>query len=809
MKARPSTPPSSRVGGSSRRSRPPGSLDFRAVFEAAPEACLLIAPDAPRFTIAAANDAYLRVTRLQREEIVSHGMFEAFPERPDDPAAVGAANLRASLERVIRTREPDALPVHRYDLTGPDGAREERYWSPLTTPVFDARGALAWLLHRVEDATAVVLLERRRAELDRETEAAHAETRAAEQRASGILERITDAFVAVDTTWRIVRANRTARRLLIPHDGDVELPGRSLWDLPGLEGTRFEREFRRATEVPRAVHFEEFLAPLDAWLEVHAYPSREGLSIYLRDVTARKRGDARLRTLESVVTAAHDAVMVTEPSPLDEPGPRILYVNEGFVRMTGYQPHEVLGRSPRFLQGADTDPAARARMRAALERQVPVRVELVNYKKDGTPFWVDVSLSPVFDENRFLTHWTAVQRDTTERRTAEGVALRLAREEAARALAERSQREIAALHAEIDAERRWLQAVLDHMPLGAILFAPDGRLQFNPRAEQLLGLSLSPEGGSAQYAHEILRPDGTPVPIEELTSSRALHTGETLVGVEYVVVRPDGSRVPVLKSAAPIRDAGGRLIGAVAMFQDVAALKETEEALRRAVRSRDDVLGVVAHDLRNPLNTLVLQLKVMQRQLAHASPALQSAVDTILRQAQRMTRLIQDLLDVARLEAGALSITRGRVAVAPLLDDVLTAQRPIAEDASIELRLDAEAAMPDVWADRDRLLQVFENLVGNAMKFTPKGGAVTVGAAAGEREVTFRVSDTGSGIPAEHLPHVFDRYWQARRTDRRGVGLGLAIVRGIVEAHGGSVRVESRVGEGTTFYFTVPVADGG
>jgi PAS domain S-box-containing protein len=276
-----------------------------------------------------------------------------------------------------------------------------------------------------------------------EIERAVARARAAEGRATRILESVTDAFYSVDARWRFTYLNPVARRMLAEiHAG--EPLGKTLWEVvPMLVGTRAEREYRLAVEEQRATHFVQDFA--DRCFELHAYPSPDGLSIYFRDVTEEHRAQARLRTLESVVTQANDAVLITEAEPLDEPGPRIVYANDSFTRMTGYQPEEYLGKSPRFLQGPATDPAVTHRVRLALDRREPISVELVNYRKDGTPFLVELIINPVFDDKRALKHFTAVQRDITERREAEQVALRLAREESARALAEDAQRRIGAI----------------------------------------------------------------------------------------------------------------------------------------------------------------------------------------------------------------------------------------------------------------------------------------------------------------------------------------------------------------------------
>jgi signal transduction histidine kinase len=171
-----------------------------------------------------------------------------------------------------------------------------------------------------------------------------------------------------------------------------------------------------------------------------------------------------------------------------------------------------------------------------------------------------------------------------------------------------------------------------------------------------------------------------------------------------------------------------------------------------------------------------------------------------------MKRLINDLVDVTTVEAGKLGLDRARVSPRQLLVDALEVQRPLAASASIDMQLDLERELPDIWADQHRLFQVLENLIGNAIKFTPASGRITVGASPGEREVLFRVSDTGCGISPTDLPHVFDRFWQLRKS-RDGAGLGLPIARGVIAAHGGRIWVESTLGRGTTFFFTIPRAD--
>jgi signal transduction histidine kinase len=228
-------------------------------------------------------------------------------------------------------------------------------------------------------------------------------------------------------------------------------------------------------------------------------------------------------------------------------------------------------------------------------------------------------------------------------------------------------------------------------------------------------------------------------------------------------------------------------------------------AAEQATRARDEMLGVVAHDLRNPLSTIRMAAELLVEVGGAERPLERKQLDIMRRAADRMNRLIGDLLDVKRIESGRLGVEPRPEVVATLVADAVDTLRPLA--ASSSLRLDAAVpdGLPRVMVDPPRVQQVLSNLVGNAIKFTPAGGSIAVRAELAPDGVCLAVVDTGAGIPTEQLPHIFGRFWQGKRSDRRGVGLGLAIAKAIVEAHQGRIWVESQVGTGTTFYFTLPV----
>ena len=221
-------------------------------------------------------------------------------------------------------------------------------------------------------------------------------------------------------------------------------------------------------------------------------------------------------------------------------------------------------------------------------------------------------------------------------------------------------------------------------------------------------------------------------------------------------------------------------------------------------RRRQEYLASVAHDLRNPLSAIVTSAALLQRGIVGAATdRSRQQVEIVLRSARHMDRLITDLLDLAQIESGRFRLCLRRHGVKELVRDAIEAIQAQAQDISLEMELGP--GVTTVCCDLERLLQVLGNLLGNAIKFTPAGGSVRVAAALKDEAVEFTVADSGIGIPGDQLERIFDRYWQAKQQSGRGVGLGLSIARGIVEAHGGHIRAESVPGIGTTFSFTVPL----
>lgn len=224
------------------------------------------------------------------------------------------------------------------------------------------------------------------------------------------------------------------------------------------------------------------------------------------------------------------------------------------------------------------------------------------------------------------------------------------------------------------------------------------------------------------------------------------------------------------------------------------------EQARLATEHRDQLLAIVSHDLRSPLQTILMAAGVLRR-----APD-QAGRDTSLRQIERAvrlaTKLTDDLLDIAQIEAGGLRVDAEVIEIGSLLQDAVDLAS--SHEPEQELVFDIPPSTGRVLADRTQILRVFDNLLRNAVKFTDPGGRVTVTAASTDAEVRFCVADTGCGIPPEDLPHVFERFRRVDRRFRSGAGLGLAIAKGIVEAHGGRISIESEPGSWTCVCFTLP-----
>jgi len=603
-----------------------------------------------------------------------------------------------------------------------------------------------------------------------------------QHRNEAILASISDAFFAFDREWNFTYVNPSGQQLMGRSADD--LIGQNLWNVvPELRDTVFETGLQRATESATPSTFEALFLSRQRWLEVRVYPTKSSVSVYAADITNRKRDEERRRLLETVALSANDAIIITQAEPKEEPGPRILYVNPAFEALSGYTAAEVLGRSPRFLQGPGSSRETLDVIRDALKAWQPVQAEVLNYRKDGTSFWVELSIAPVADDSGSFTHWVSVQRDITERKQAE-----------------ESLRESVAHYrhsVDLNPQIPWTAD-----PAGNIL-------EISTRWTDVTGVSHESLLGASWL--EATHSDESPQVVAAWT--HALQTGDPH-DVEHRVKLADGSYTWMHSRAYARRDENGQIVRWYGSTEDIhprkmaeKALQESEERYRQIAEAQKRFVSDAAHELCAPLTGIRGNLELLSRYPDILTEERVEMMDDAQRETSRLGRLITDLLALARGDAGQ------HIEFAPLRLDTLLAEslrnaRHLAQAHQLEF-----GQLPEVTVlgDSNRLKQLALILFENALKYTPPGGTVQVSLSIQGDGVVLRVSDNGPGIAPEELERVFNRFYRVDRSrtpgrDPGGTGLGLPIARSVAESHGGKVWLESGLGVGTTAVVWLPLA---
>jgi PAS domain S-box-containing protein len=423
---------------------------YRALFESAPGCYLVLTPD--DYRIVTVSEAFLQATMTTRAAISGRRLFDVFPDDPADPQADGVSNLGASLERVKATGSSSVMAVQRYPVRRPQakgGGFEERYWSLANFPVFGPDGRLAYIINRAEDVTEYLQMKRDAGEAEdaRITLQSRAQLMEADivlrsQELRRANERLTANQVLLRMASHIARLGAWS----------VELPSRTLtWtdevreilDLPPGHVPELEQALAYPVPEHRPLIRAAFEAcasagtPFDLEMQVVSATGRRiwtrsigeavrdasgtivKLQGAIQDISARREAEDQLQLLKTAISRLNDVVMITEAEPIGVPGPRIVFVNDAFERMTGYRREEVIGKDPRFLQGDKTERSELDRIRAAMQAWQPVRSELTNYAKDGREIRVELDIVPIADASGWFTHWVAVERDVTERHALE------------------------------------------------------------------------------------------------------------------------------------------------------------------------------------------------------------------------------------------------------------------------------------------------------------------------------------------------------------------------------------------------------
>jgi signal transduction histidine kinase len=355
------------------------------------------------------------------------------------------------------------------------------------------------------------------------------------------------------------------------------------------------------------------------------------------------------------------------------------------------------------------------------------------------------------------------------------------------------------------------RALLEKLPAGAYTCDPTGLITyFNQHAAQLWGRSPSLNDPVDRFcgSFKLYAVDGSPILHDQCWMALALKNNLEYNGHEIVIEHADGKRLTALAHANPIHNETGQLLGAVNVLVDISDRKRAEDALKKADRSKNEFLATLAHELRNPLAPIRAAVKILQLQ-SRPTPESRSALDVIERQTRQMTRLIDDLLDIARITSNKMELRREQIELSAVLDAAVETSRPLIEQRGHKLMVKAPSAPIHIDGDVVRLAQVISNLLNNAAKYTERGGRIWLTAARKGNEALIKVRDTGMGISAEILPQIFEMFTQAERTingSAGGLGIGLTLVKRLVEMHGGTITAQSDGrGKGSEFIVRVPL----
>jgi PAS domain S-box-containing protein len=803
------------------------AADFRALFEGSPNLYLVLDPS---LKIVAVNDAYCQATMTNRKVILGRDIFDVFPDNPSDPQATGVSNLRASLERVLQFKRPDAMALQKYDIPRPaaqGGGFEERYWSPFNSPVLDSRGEVSWIIHRVEDVT-----ERWRTEDALKQETAFYDI---------VINNIPAmVFVKDAADLRFVIINRAGEELLGINRS--EFIGKSDYDFFPKEQAEFfiakDREVLRSGELQ--VTPEEPINTRQRGLRYlqtrkMAVPDEHGQPKYLlalsEDITERRQAEialraseARLNFLDSLsrkTAEATDAneILATTTRML---GQHLKVSNCAYADMEPDQDHFTI-RGDWSMEGSPTivgyySLASFGRLAVKnLSAGLPLVVNdnLAELAPEEAAAFQSIGIAatvcvPLVKKGR-LTALMAIHDRKPRIWNADEQALLGEVTERCWAHIARRQAEIALRESEIRL-RGILLASPDAMIIvdktGHILLASHRvELMFGYTSDELAGKSISmllPEKYRHQHTAHIQGFMQNPV-------GRNMGTGR-----ELNALRKDGSEFPVEINLSPAETSEGLVV--IAAVRNVSASKSMEKQLRQAQKMEaiGNLTGGLAHDFNNLLGIIIGNLDLLRGQPGNGitkDPILDQLSSEALDAALRGADLTRRLLAFARRQA----LQPQRTDLNELIEGISKLlRRTLGTDIEIELNLEPEAWAANV--DPSQLGASVINIVNNARDAMPSGGTLTIATsnrhldedyvaahtdlAPGEYAL-IEISDTGTGIPAEFLNHIFDPFFTTKEQGK-GTGLGLSMVFGFIKQSAGHINVYSEMGNGTTFRLYLP-----
>lgn len=507
-----------------------------------------------------------------------------------------------------------------------------------------------------------------------------------------------------------------------------------------------------------------------------------GLVAVVADITEQKRQEEQLRLLQSVVINTNDAILITEASPIDEPGPRILYANKAFTNMTGYTLEEVLGKNPRILQGTKTDRVELKKVREALSRWESATVEVINYRKDGSEFWVEFSVVPVADKTGWYTHWISVQRDITERKEAE-----------------------AALRKSEERFRSLIENALDIITIIDI----DGAISYeSPSVEKVLGYDSADLVGKNIF--DYIHPDDVANALQAFTNT--IQNPGTGLSIEFRRRHNDGNwRIFEAISQKFVDDAETTRI--FVNSRDITERKRLDE-IRLALEKEKELsalkvrfFSMASHEFRTPLSTILAAAQLLENSSNQWSQneKITRNLNRIQSSVKTMIQLLDDILTINRAETGKLEFKPQVLNLENFCLNIIEEIR-LSQGANHQIRFGCAGECSRAYLDEKLLKSILSNLLSNAIKYSPQSSNIDFSLECGRDNAILQICDQGIGISEADQKQLFEPFYRGKNVRNiPGTGLGLVVVKKCVELHGGSIILKSEIGVGTIFTVSLPL----